>query len=850
MGPVWGGVPVGSPPMFETFLRDLRTGLRLLGKEKTFCALAVFVLALGICAVTTMFAIVNGAMLKGFSFPNADRLTDVTFIDPTSRTAFGVNQRMGAMDYEEFAPSQQSFELMAAYLNGSTVNLTVDGEARRYTGAYTTEHFLRILGVSPAIGRDLTAADNAPGAERVLIISHGLWHRDFGGTNDIVGKEVRLNGKPATIIGVMPQGFQFPNNEDVWSPLYPEFLVRPRNDPRANNPSVIGLIKRDVSIDQAQAEFTTFAKRFADAYPDTNKQFNAAKVEPLIDVYTPIQVRGLLLTMLAFCGGVLLIACVNVMNMQFARATVRAKELAIRSSLGASRWRIVRQMLTESLIVAAIGSAAGVGLAYLATDWVSAAFHNGDNGPPAWMVFEVDGTALALVAGLTALAALASGLLPAWTATRANAAAALAEGGRGNTSRRVGLMTRGLVVVQIVTTCVLLIGSMLQLRSILNQQNVDYGYDTSSIMTARMGLMDGDYLTPEARQLFYERLLRQIRSSPEFESVALTSRMRMAFGGSGPIEIEGRVYNERRDRPNASFEQVVGGYFAVLGQKVLQGRDFTDQDLDSRQPVAVVNVAFAEQHFGRENPLGRRFRTGDGNPANEGPWRTIVGVVSNVRMTPPFNNPNVDETGFYVPFFSNPFGPIPEGAFANQFATVIAKPRPGQRPDALVPLLRKEVAKADPNLPLYFPGTPKFHIDGAMSAMRIIAIMFTIFGAVAVVLAAVGIYGVMAFSVSRRTQEFGVRMALGADRARILTMVLKQGSRQVALGLALGMSLALLITTAAGEGIGTMLFGVDPNDPLTYLTVLALVTAVSLFAVFMPARRATRVQPVIALRAD
>jgi hypothetical protein len=326
--------------------------------------------------------------------------------------------------------------------------------------------------------------------------------------------------------------------------------------------------------------------------------------------------------------------------------------------------------------------------------------------------------------------------------------------------------------------------------------------------------------------------------------------MRMVFSGSGPIEIEGKTYRERRDRPNANFEQVSSGFFSVLGQKVIQGRDFTDQDLDSRQPVAIVNAAFAEKHFGRESAIGRRFRTGDGRTPQYGPWRTIVGVVTNVRMAAPFNNPNVDDTGFYVPFYANPFGPVPEGAFANQFATVIVKPRQGQRPEALVPLLRSEVAKADPNLPIYFPGTPRFHLDGAMSGMRIIAIMFTIFGAVAIVLAAVGIYGVMAFSVSRRTQEFGVRMALGADRSRILTMVLKQGSRQVALGLGLGMSLALLITTAAGEGIGTMLFGVDPNDPLTYMAVLALIAAVSLFAVFMPARRATRVHPVIALRAE
>jgi putative ABC transport system permease protein len=834
----------------ESFVQDLRIGLRVLAKERSFCALAVFVLALGICGVTTMFAVVNGVMMRGFSFPNADRLTNVNFVDPTTANFFGVNGQVFAMDFEEFAPEQKSFELMAAYLNGSTVNLTVDGEARRYTGAYTTEHFLRILGVGPMLGRDMTAADNRPGAEKVVIISHGTWQRDFGGAADIVGKEVRLNGKPATVIGVMPQGFSFPDNEEMWIPLYSEFPVRPRNDPRANNPAVIGLIRPGVPLDQAQAEFSAFAKRFAAAYPDTNKQFNAALVEPLIKTFTPLPVRGLLLTMLAFCAGVLLIACVNVMNMQFARATLRAKELAIRSSLGATRIRLMRQMLTESALVASIGAVIGVGLAYLAVDWVSASFHSLENGPPAWMIFQIDGLALAVTVGATCVAALVSGLLPAWMSSRPNAAAALGDSGRGNTGARVSVLTRGLVVLQIVMTCILLIGSILQVRSILNQQQIDYGYDTGGMMSARMGLMDGAYPTPESRKLFYDRLLRELRSSPQFESVALTSRLRMVFAGAGPIEIEGKVYRERRDRKNANFEQVTGGFFHVMGQRLIEGRDFTDQDLDSRLPVAVVNAAFAKKHFGRDSPLGRRFRTGDGATPQYGPWRTIVGVVTTVRMMGPFNNPNVDETGFYVPFYSNPFGPAPTEPFANQFATVIVKPHGGQRPEALVPALRREVSKADANLPLYFVGTPKHNLDGFVATNRIIAIMFTAFGGVAVVLAAVGIYGVMSFSVSRRTQEFGVRMALGADARRILAMVLRQGGRQVALGLALGLVLSLGIATAGADGIGSMLFGVSARDPVTYVSVFALVMVVSLVAVFIPARRATRVDPLTALRTE
>lgn len=834
----------------ETLAQDLRIGLRVLVKDKGFCALAVFVLALGICAVTTMFAVVNAAMIRGFSFPNAERMTNVTFIDPTTATFFGVNNQTFAMDFEEFAPEQKSFELMAAYLSGSTVNLTADGQARRYTGAYTTEHFLRILGVRPILGRDLTAADNKPGAEKVLLISHGIWQRDFGGSANIVGKDVRLNGKPATIVGVMPQGFSFPNNEEMWIPLYSEFPVRARNDPQANSPAVVGLIKRGVSIDQAQAEFSGFAKRFAAAYPDTNKQFNAALVEPLIKTMTPLPVRGLLLTMLGFCVGVLLIACINVMNMQFARATLRTKELAIRSSLGATRIRLIRQMLTESLLVATVGAVLGIGLAYLSVDWVAASFRNENNGPPGWMVFEIDGLSLAITVGATFVAALVSGLLPAWMSSRANAAAVLGDGGRGNTGGRVSLVTRGLVVFQIVMTCILLIGSILQVRSILNQQTIDYGYDPGSIMSARMGLMDGDYPTQASRKLFYDRLLRELRNSSQFESVALTSRMRMVFSGSGPIEVEGKTYKERRDRPNANFEQVTGGFFDVMGQKLMEGRDFNEQDLDSRLPVAIVNAAFAQKHFGRESAVGRRFRTGDGSTPQFGPWRTIVGVVTTVRMTGPFNNPNVDETGFYVPFYSIPFGPAPAEPLASQFATVIVKPRGGQRPEAMIVPLRRAVSKADANLPLYFVGTPKHHLDGAVATNRVIAVMFTVFGVVAVVLAAVGIYGVMSFSVSQRTQEFGVRMALGADSGRILAMVLRQGTRQIALGLSLGLVLSLGIATAGSNGIGNMLFGVSARDPLTYVAVFSLVTIVSLLAVFVPAQRATRVHPMVALRAE
>ena len=836
--------------MIETFIQDIRIGLRVLAKDKSFAALSVFVLSLGICAVTTMFTLVNATMIRGFSFPNADRLTDITFIDPTSVNPFGANNQVFAMDFEEFRKEQKSFEMMAAYLNGSTVNLTADGEPRRYTGAYMTEDFLRILGVQPLMGRDFTVEDNQPGAPKVVLLSYGLWQRDFGGATSILGKDVTLNGKPATVIGVMPKGFSFPVNEEMWIPLYSEFPVRARNDPLGNSPAVLGLIKKDVSLALAQAEFSGFARRFAAAYPDTNKQYVDARIQPLLKTFIPLPVRGMLLTMLAFGIGVLLIACINVMNMQFARATIRLKELAIRSSLGATRIRLIRQMLTESLLLASLGAVLGIGLGYFSVDWLAAAFGSQTNGPPRWMVFEIDRLALLITVISTFVAALASGLLPALMSSRANTAATLNDSGRGNSSRHVGLLTRGLVVFQIATTCILLIGSILQVRSIVNQQTIDFGYDTEGIMSARMGLMEGAYPTPAARKLFYDQLLLSLRGSSQFESVALTSRFQMLFAGNGPIEIEGKTYAEKKDHPNVNFEQISTGFFDVMGQKVLEGRGFDDQDLDSRLPVAIVNEAFARKHFGTESPIGRRIRTGDGSTPQFGPWRTIVGVVTSVRMSVPFNNRNVEETGFYVPFYSVPFGPMAPEPLANQFATVIVKPRGSQSAVSVLPALRSEVRKVDPNLPLYFAATPGFHLDGAVAVNRIVATLFSALGFVAIVLAAVGIYGVMSFSVSQRTVEIGVRMALGAERARILSMVLKQGARQIAVGLALGLIMALGIATLGKDGIASMLFDVNPLDPLTYVAVFSLVALLSLFSVFVPAQRATRVRPMEALRAE
>jgi predicted permease len=506
-------------------------------------------------------------------------------------------------------------------------------------------------------------------------------------------------------------------------------------------------------------------------------------------------------------------------------------------------------MVSESLLVAVAGTGIGVGLAYLCTTLLTTTVRSFDNPPPAWITFDIDGPVLGFTLAAMIAAAIVSGLPPAWMASRSNVVSVLKEGGRGGTSRATRLVMRTLVVLQVVVTCVLLIGSLLQMQSILKQQTIDYGYDTTSIMSARMGLMDGDYPSQEARKVFFDRLVRDLRTSPEYQAVALTNRFRMVFSGSGPIEIEGKEYKEKKDRPNANFEQVTGSYFEITGQKLVEGRTFEDDDLDSKLPVAIVNAAFAHKHFGNDSPLARRFRALDGNQ-QPGPWRTIVGVVTTVRMLPPFNIPNVDETGFYVPFYSLPNGPIKPEPSVSQFATVLVKPRGGLKADALANSVRRDVAKVDSNLPLYYVGTPRRQIDGFVSQSRVIAVMFTIFGVVAMVIAAAGIYGVMSFSVSQRTQELGVRMALGADSRRILGMVLGQGSVQTGVGVALGLLITLAVATVAGEGIQNVLFGVSARDPLIYGAVVALVAVVSLLASVVPARRATRVDPMIALRAE
>jgi predicted permease len=528
------------------------------------------------------------------------------------------------------------------------------------------------------------------------------------------------------------------------------------------------------------------------------------------------------------------------MNMQFGRAALRTKEVAIRGALGATRLRIVRQMLTESFVVAVLGAVVGILIARWGVDWLIRANKALPFPLPYWIEFKIDGPVLVFTVAITLVATMVSGFVPALLSARANTAELMKEGARGNSGRLVNAITRILVIGQIALTAALLIAATLQIKSIRNQTSLNYGYDENAVYTARIGLMEGAYPTQDARREFFRSAVHVLRANPQFDSVALSSRFRMTFDGFGQYEVDGQSYVTDRDRPQANFESVSDNYFSTLGLKILEGRDFTIDDADAKQPVAIVNSSFARKYWGNQSAIGHQVRIF--NPGQPQQWRTIVGIVPDTLMQGPFNQ-QTGTAGFYMPLL----GADP----ATQFCSIIVRPRPGQRADTLGPVLSKAVAQLDPNLPIYFPGTPARLHDETLGGNRIVATLFSIFGAVAFILSAVGLYGVMSFSVNQRTQEFGIRMALGADARRIFQMVMTQGAWQLIVGLVLGGGgAALLLGVLAAAALQNILFKVNALDPSIYFAVAGMLTLVAAASCFVPARRATRIDPIQALRTE
>jgi predicted permease len=813
---------------------NLRYTWRVLNKARSFSLLAIFVLALGIGGVATQFSIINGMILRLPAFPHAERLMSVSLVNTTRGQPVG---GAGTADYLDWRASQQSFEEIALYAPRFSINVTFQNTPRRYSGVYVTHSFFRTLGVTPMLGRDFSEDDDRRGAARTIIIGHQIWQNDFGGIADIIGQSVRVNGQPGTVIGVMPVGFSFPSNEQLWAPVFNEFPPAPRGNPQGFGGPVLARLKPGVTMGQAEAELSTSARQIARDFPESNKNLTAVQVEPFAQAFFGPQMRQILYVMLGAVVAVLLIACVNVMNMQFARAAGRMRDLAVCSALGASRWQLVRQLLIESFVLSACGALGGTLLALWASDALLQQTRALRNPPPSWVTFDLDGRVLAVTILATVGTAILSGLIPAWLATRSQPLEALREGGRGGTNRRVNLIIRGLVVLQIALTTSLLIVSTFMIRSIINQQRINWGYDTHAVLTARMSLFQADHPTPQALGQFCDRVLQTLRSDPNFSDAALSTRFRLAISNNGTYEVDGTSYPDNLSRPNAAIENISDGYFNALGLHMLAGRDFTPADGLDQQPVAIVNTAFARRHFGNESPLGRRVRLPQGNNIF-GPWLMIVGVAPDTRMQGPYDGQS-DGAGIFTPLAQAP----------QRFLTIIVR-GPGGDPARLGEPLRKAMTGIAKDQPIYMVNTADRLIDETLAQNRLLAAMFSVFGGVAMLLAAVGLYGVMSFGVSQRTNEYGIRMALGADSNLIRQMILRQGAVQLTIGLGLGLALAIGLVVIGRAFMQSSLYQVSQTDPWVWGAPVLLLSVVTLLACLVPARRATRINPIEALRAE
>jgi putative ABC transport system permease protein len=806
-----------------TFLHDLRIGTRILLKERSFFLISVVVLALGICGVTTQFSVINSALIRGLPFPAPDRLVRVALRDPSwapERT-----RSLFASNLLAWADQQKSFAGLAGYfINGSYI-ATIHDVPERFSGSHVTDGFFALLGVKPALGRDFTAADQQVEAPRVTIISDAFWKSEFARDPNILGRTFRLNGRTATVVGVMPADYEF-SRDQLWLPMFNEYSMATHSSGVGN---VVGRLKPGVTLEQAAAELSGFARHAAKEFPDTNRNLTEAVVEPLLNSVVGRDARQLMTVMLVAVVAVLLIACVNVMNMQFARATRRAKELAVRGALGASRARLVAQMLTESLIVTVTGSVLGVLLAAWAVDFYSGLVSSlpGGAGLPVWLTFRIDGAVLACTLVTTAAAALVSGLLPALVASRINALDVLKEGGRGHTSRLVKRVTGGLVVGQIALTCALLIASLLLVKSVNSRYALNFGYDVTTVLAGRMNL-ETDYRDDDAVIGAQRKILEHLRSVPEFTAAAFTTRRNMMTNLTDAPQIEGR---ENQQVPVA-LEFVSDGYFAALGLRPLQGREFERTDTPDKPFVVLVNATFAQKYFPKGDAVGRRLRD---DPAE--PWRTIVGVVPDTLMQGPLDA-RTDGAGLFIPLAHYP----------QPYVTLLV--RGHGAPLALRETLRRELARFNPNLAIYQLDTPQGFLRNALAQTRTVTTLFSVFALVAVVLSVVGLYGVAAFSVNQRTQEFGIRIALGATPREIMRMVLGQGLGRLAVGTLLGIGLAFALTRFGGAVLNNFLYKTNPHDPATYAFVVVLLALATLAACLIPARRATRVDPMVALRAE
>jgi predicted permease len=806
-------------------LRDLRFTFRLIAKERWFAAAAVVALALGIGVNAVGFTLINAAFLRGLPFDEADRLYMLTWQGRPGR------RQVSHVELEEWREGSRTFAGFGAFRNG-TMNIS-DARAlpEQARGTWVTANSFSLLRQPALLGRDFASTDEAKGAEPVVIISYTFWKNRYGADPNVLGTPMRVNGQPATIVGVMPEGMRFPDNTEVWAPAIPTAAQEARD---ARSLGVFGRLADAASRREAQTEMDGIAKRLASAYPDAYTNLFGIRVETFTERFVGGAARTMFLVVMGAVGFVLLIACANVANLLLSRSAGRAREIAVRTALGATRWRVVRQLLVESLVLAFVGGSLGLLLAYSGVRAFDAAVS--DPGKPYWIDFRVDFVVFGYVAAICALTAVLFGLAPALHVSKTNNNEVLKEGARGTTgNRRARWLSGTMVVTELALTVVLLAGAGLMIRSFMKLETLDAGFPIDHLMTMRMQLPEAKYPTEEARRAFYDQLEPRLAATAGVESVAVTTTVPPLRAGERMFEIDGRTRHAADEALEAATVTISPRFFEVVGVGLRRGRGFQDSDGAPGSETVIINERLASQFFPGEDPIGRRIRFVTREPAPNQPappWRTIVGISPTIRHSETRQvelNPVV-----YLPARQEP----PAGA-----SLLVRSQLP---PASLADSLRRAVQAVDADQPVFTIQTLDQMLNEDRWPFRVFGVMFGVFAVIALVLSSVGLYAVMAYSVTQRTSEIGLRMALGAQARQVRWMVLKLGLVQLTLGLSLGLAGAVLLSRLM-EG---MLVGVTSSDPFTFALITALLTVVSIAACLLPARRATLVDPLTALRAD
>jgi predicted permease len=810
--------------LFAAVFDDVKFGLRMLARNPGFTAVALMALALGIGVNSTVFTIVNGILFKSLPFHDANRVLYLATRD-VSRGNRGQNG-VSIPDFRDWREQSKSFEELCAF-NGYGANYSDRiGLPELYFGARITANSFHAMGIRAAAGRDFNEADDKAGSA-VVLLSYGLWERRYAKDPAVIGRSVRLNDVPTTVIGVMPQGFSFPfNGTDLWVPMTPtpEFEKR-----EARNMIGFGRVKKGISLTTARTEIEGIAKRLQVGYPDTNQSV-VALVQNYNDLSWGPDIQIMLAALMGAVGFVLLIACANIANMLLARAVARSREISIRAALGASRWRVIRQLLVESVMLSMTGGVLG----WLLSIWGVAVFDRAaasGNGRPLNIDFSMDAHVLAFLIAISIGAGILFGLVPALRLSRLDVNSALKDGSRGASTGGRGKYLSGLLVVsETALAVVLLAGAGLMIRSFVNLYHTSTGVKVENVLTMRLALPATKYPKGDNQIDFHQRLKERLERLAGVDSVAIASNLPTGGGPTFSYEVEGSGPVDEKRRPTVTALVIGPDYFRVMSVPVLRGRGFTEADAGTGAPVVMVNQRFAETHWRGDDPIGRRLRVFNGRAPDS--WMTVVGMVPNILQ----NDISVKQIDplIYIPYRQKP----------RQDMAVVARTR--IPPNSLSTAFRKEVQTMDQDLPVYNLWSMEDRLVRNYWPWRIFAMLFGIFAAIALLLASIGLYAVIAHSVSQRTQEIGVRMALGATARNVSGLVFTQGMRQTITGLGVGLAAAFAMTRV----LRTMLIQVSSWDPATYTGIVVVLGLAAMMGCWIPAQRAMSIDPARALRSE